>query len=121
MASFNRQKARNRRHIRVRKHVTGTQERPRLAVYRSLHHIYAQLIDDNTGQTLVAASTVEPEIKDGVAGLSGREAAKVVGNNLAQRAVANGFSKVVFDRGGNIYHGRVAALAEGAREGGLDF
>ncbi|QIA28036.1 50S ribosomal protein L18 [Thermaerobacter sp. PB12/4term] len=117
-----REEARDRRHRRVRKKVLGTAERPRLNVFRSLKHIYAQVIDDEAGVTLVAASTVEPELREAVGGYGGNvEAAKVVGRAIAQRALARGITKVVFDRGGYKYHGRVKALAEAAREAGLDF
>lgn len=114
------QVARQRRHNRVRKHVRGTSERPRLAVFRSNRHIVAQVIDDGTGRTLAAASTVEADLRSG--GQTGnKDAATTVGRLVADRAKAAGVSKVVFDRGGNLYHGRVAAVAEAAREGGLDF
>lgn len=117
-----REEARQRRHRRVRKKVFGTPERPRLNVYRSLKHIYAQVIDDEAGVTLVAASTVEPELREAVGGYGGNvEAAKVVGRAIAQRALARGITNVVFDRGGYRYHGRVKALAEAAREAGLQF
>jgi large subunit ribosomal protein L18 len=118
-----RREASLRRHARLRKKVSGTSERPRLSVYRSLHHIYAQVIDDTKGVTLVAASTVEPELREKLKTNSGGniEAAKVVGNAIAQKAVEKGITKVVFDRGGQIYHGRVKALATAAREGGLEF
>jgi len=98
----------------------GTQERPRLCVYRSLKHIYAQIIDDIEGKTLVAASTLDPALK-GTVKSSNKEAAKKVGELIAQKALDKGIKKVVFDRGGYKYHGRVAALAEGAREKGLEF
>jgi len=113
------QRLRVRRHRRVRKHVTGTSERPRLAVFRSNKHISAQVIDDVSGRTLVAASSVEKDLK-GTAG-GNRDAAKKVGQLLGERAKAAGVSKVVFDRGGFLYHGRVAALADAAREAGLEF
>ncbi len=111
-------KARLRRHTRVRGKVSGTAERPRLNVYRSLNHIYAQIIDDVKGVTLVAASSVEKDF-----GMTGgnKEAAKKVGEMIAKRAAEKGITDVVFDRGGYIYHGRVKELAEGAREGGLKF
>ncbi len=111
-------KARLRRHTRVRGKVSGTAERPRLNVYRSLNHIYAQVIDDVKGVTLVAASSVEKDF-----GMNGgnKEAAKKVGELIAKRAADKGITEVVFDRGGYIYHGRVKELAEGAREGGLKF
>ena len=110
-----------KKHRRVRKKVFGTPERPRLAVYKSLKHLHAQVIDDVNGVTLVSASTVEKEIKEKVKGLKKSEAAKVLGKVIAERALEKGISKVVFDRGGFIYHGRVKAFAEGAREGGLQF
>ncbi len=110
--------ARIKRHRRVRKNISGTAERPRLNVFRSLNHIYAQIIDDTTGKTLAAASTMDK----GFEGYGGNaEAAKKVGLAVAEKAKAAGVTKVVFDRGGYVYHGRVAALAEGAREGGLEF
>ena len=111
--------ARNRRHLRVRKKVAGTAERPRLAVYRSNKHIVAQVIDDRTGRTLAAASTNEGDLRG--SGTSNKTAAAAVGKLLAERAKAAGVTKVVFDRGGNLYHGRVAALADAARESGLEF
>jgi len=110
-----------KKHRRVRKKVFGTPERPRLAVYKSLKHLHAQVIDDVNGVTLVSASTVEKEIKEKVKGLKKSEAAKVLGKVIAERALEKGISKVVFDRGGFIYHGRVKAFAEGAKEGGLQF
>lgn len=111
------------RHARVRKKVSGTSEMPRLCVYRSLNHIYAQIIDDtnNTGCTLVSASTVEKEIKGQLANLTKKEAAKLVGKTLAERALKAGVENVIFDRGGYLYTGRVLNLAEGAREAGLKF
>ena len=114
-----RREARLRRHRRVRKKVAGTATRPRLAVFRSNNHISVQLIDDEVGHTLASASTVEPSLRDGATG--NIEAAKKVGALIAERAKAAGIDKVVFDRGGYLYHGRVAALAEAAREAGLDF
>ncbi|NLJ79906.1 MAG: 50S ribosomal protein L18 [Firmicutes bacterium] len=121
MAKFNRREARERRHKRLRQHIAGTQDRPRLSVYRSLHHIHAQIIDDSAGHTLAAASSVEREMRSKLKSTGNREAAKEVGLVLARRAKEKGITKVVFDRGGNIYHGRIASLAEGAREGGLQF
>ncbi len=112
---------RERRHTRVRAHVAGTAARPRLNVFRSLVHIYAQVIDDSTGHTLVSASTVDAELKAQMAGKKKAEQAKIVGMAVAQRAKAQGVTRVVFDRGGYQYHGRVKALADGAREGGLEF
>ena len=110
--------SRQARHARVRGKITGTAERPRLNVYRSLNHIYAQIIDDVKGVTLVTASSVEKDF-----GMTGgnKEAAKKVGELIAKRAAEKGIENVVFDRGGYIYHGRVKELAEGAREGGLKF
>lgn len=108
------------RHKRIRKVVFGIPERLRLNVYRSLKHIYAQIIDDTKGHTLVSASTIEPEIYEKIKDLNKTEKAKIIGKILAERAIAKGITKVVFDRGGYKYHGRVKALAEGAREGGLE-
>ena len=106
-----------KRHIRVRGKVSGTAERPRLSAFRSEKNIYAQIIDDVAGNTLVAASSVEKDFGPG----SNKEAARKVGKLIAERAIAKGIEEVVFDRGGYIYHGRVKELAEGAREGGLKF
>jgi large subunit ribosomal protein L18 len=106
------------RHRRLRKHISGEAERPRLAVYRSLKHIYAQVIDDRAGHTLAAASTEDKDLKGTSANVEG---AKKVGELLAKRAKEAGIENVVFDRGGYRYHGRVKSLAEGAREGGLKF
>jgi len=116
-----RRESTRRRHARVRRTVTGTSERPRLAVFRSNQHIYVQVIDDTSQHTLVSASTTEPEIKGRVESGSNCEASTEVGKLVAQRAIAKGIQKVVFDRGGNLYHGRVRSLAEAAREAGLDF
>ena len=113
--------ARLRRHTRVRGKVSGTAERPRLNGYRSLNHIYAQIIDDVKGVTLCAASTLEKAVAAKVADLTKTEAAKVVGAAVAEKALALGIKEVVFDRGGYVYTGRVAALAAGAREAGLEF
>jgi large subunit ribosomal protein L18 len=121
MPESNRRVARLRRHRRVRKHVVGTSERPRLNVFRSLRHIYAQVIDDSQKCTLVSASTVDQEVKAQLQGMSKTEQAQVVGKVLAKRALSQGIGQVVFDRGGYRYHGRVKALADAAREGGLDF
>lgn len=112
---------RRRRHIRVRKRVFGTAERPRMAVYKSLKHIYVQIIDDEKGHTLVSASTLDKEVREQIKGLSKTEQAKLVGKIVAERALAKGIKKVVFDRGGFKYQGRVQALAEAAREAGLEF
>jgi len=112
--------ARQRKRLRVRRYLAGTPERPRLSVYRSLRHIYAQIVDDTRGVTLVATSTLAPGLKR--LGSTGNvEAAKKVGQDIAQKALAKGINRVVFDRGGRIYHGRIAAVAEGAREAGLEF
>jgi large subunit ribosomal protein L18 len=116
-----RQQLRERRHDRVRKKVTGTTQRPRLAVYRSEHHIYAQVIDDSAGRTLAAASSLDKGLKSELPYGGNVGAAKRVGQLVAERAKEAGIQHVVFDRGGFKYHGRVAALAEGAREGGLEF
>ena len=113
--------ARLRRHHRVRKHVRGTAARPRLAVFRSNKHIVAQVIDDTSGRTLAAASTVEADIRNGGTGTGNKAAAEAVGRLVADRAKAAGVTAVVFDRGGNLYHGRVAALADAARNAGLEF
>lgn len=110
-----------RRHQRLRKKVSGTSERPRLAVFRSNKHIYVQLIDDVAQHTLVAASTVEPELKSKISSGATCEASEAVGKLVAERAMAKGIKKVVFDRGGNLYHGRIKSLAEAARQTGLDF
>ena len=110
-----------RRHLRVRKRVAGTPERPRLSVFRSNVHIYAQVIDDAAGRTLVAASTVEKDVQLSLDGKTKIDQAKLVGALIAERAKAAGIDKVVFDRGGYKYHGRVQALADAAREAGLSF
>ena len=115
------QQARQRRHLRVRKRVVGTTERPRLNVFRSNQHIYAQVIDDSAGHTLAAASTIDVELKSTLDGMSKIEQAAEVGKLVAQRAVDGGIKQVVFDRGGYQYHGRVKALADAAREAGLEF
>lgn len=109
------------RHARVRKKVSGTADRPRLCVYRSTNHIYAQIIDDTKGNTLCAASTLEKDIAAKVAELTKSDAAKVVGAAIAQKAQSLGIKEVVFDRGGYLYTGRVQSLADGAREAGLEF
>lgn len=113
--------ARKRRHVRVRKQVVGTSQCPRLNVYRSLNHIYAQLIDDSRGHTLLAASTLDPSLRQSLAGKTKTEQAAMVGKALADQATQAGISQVVFDRGGYKYHGRVKALAEASRESGLQF
>jgi large subunit ribosomal protein L18 len=113
--------AREKRHARVRKRVSGTATRPRLCVFRSLNQVYAQVIDDTLGQTLTSASTLDAEIKAEAQGKTKTERAKLVGALLAKRALAKGLTQVIFDRGGYKYHGRVKSLAEAAREGGLKF
>ena len=118
---MDRTEARQRRHLRTRSRVAGTPERPRLCVFRSLAHIHAQLIDDQAGRTLAAASTLDPEIRERAAAVKKAEAGKMVGLLLARRAQERGVRRVVFDRAGYLYHGRVKALADGAREGGLEF
>jgi large subunit ribosomal protein L18 len=118
VSAQHKREARIRRHRRVRKKVEGSAERPRLAVFRSNKHISAQVIDDRTGRTIAAASTTEADLRGGVTG--NKAAATQVGKLLAERAKAAGVTKVVFDRGGNLYHGRVAAVADAARESGLE-
>lgn len=121
MAKDTSREARERRHERIRKRTHGTSERPRLNVFRSLQHIYAQVIDDDRGHTLVAASTLDPELRGKLDGLTKSQEAARVGKLVAERALASGLKMVVFDRGGYPYHGRVKALADGAREAGLEF
>ncbi len=113
--------ARERRHVRVRKTVSGTPSRPRLNVFKSVSGIYAQVIDDHDGNTLISASTVDRELREQVKGLKKTEQAKVIGKAVAERAKSKGITSVVFDRGGFRYTGRIKALADGAREGGLQF
>jgi large subunit ribosomal protein L18 len=113
--------ARQRRHARVRKSVVGVPQCPRLNVYRSLNHIYAQIIDDSQGHTLLAVSTLDPSLRESLVGKGKTEQASYVGKALAERALQAGITQVVFDRGGYKYHGRVKALAEASREGGLRF
>ena len=112
---------RKARHARVRKKISGTPERPRLCVYRSLNHIYAQLIDDSKGVTLVSASSLEAALRGSVEEVNKKSAAKIVGKTVAERAVKAGYKNVIFDRGGYVYTGRVAEVASGAREAGLEF
>ena len=112
---------RKKRHDRTRRHILGTAERPRLNVYRSLNHIYAQVIDDELGRTLAAASTLDAEVKAQLEGKNKKEAANLVGEIVARRALDKGVKEVVFDRGGYLYTGRVAEVAEGARKAGLEF
>lgn len=113
--------ARRRRHIRVRKTVRGTSERPRLAIFRSLKYVYAQIIDDTAGHTLVSATDLQADLRKARNGKNKTQVAEIVGEELAKRAKEKGIQAVVFDRGGFRYHGRVKALAEGARKGGLSF
>lgn len=122
MGSTSRSEARLRRKKRVRKRVKGTQERPRLSVFRSSKHIYAQIIDDSKDGTLVDASSLSKEIRPEIMGKGGnKEGAGIVGQYIAKRALEKGIKKVIFDRNGFLYHGRVKALADAAREGGLEF
>jgi large subunit ribosomal protein L18 len=121
MAKEARNKQRVRRHRRVRKKVAGTQDRPRLNVYRSLNQIYAQVIDDDRGHTLVSVSSLDGSITSKLKGKTKTEQARLIGEEVAKRAKKAGVKSVVFDRGGYRYHGRVRALAEAAREGGLEF
>ncbi|MCT2196525.1 MULTISPECIES: 50S ribosomal protein L18 [Paenibacillus] len=114
-------KARLKRHLRVRKKVQGTAARPRLNVYRSSKHIYAQLIDDVAGVTVASASTVDKELSGSIGNGGNVESARKVGELIAKRAQAKGYKSVVFDRGGYLYHGRIQALADAAREAGLEF
>ena len=118
MAQKNKAEVRRAVHQRIRRKVRGTTERPRLTIYRSLNHIYAQVIDDERGQTLVAASTIEKDLRGGTGG--NLDAARRVGQAVAQRALAAGIANVVFDRGGYVYHGRIKALTDAAREAGLN-
>ncbi|MDE6364331.1 MAG: 50S ribosomal protein L18 [Lachnospiraceae bacterium] len=112
---------REKKHMRIRNRLSGTSERPRLAVFRSNNHMYAQIIDDTVGNTLVAASTVEKEVKAELKKTNDVEAAAYLGKVIAKRAMDKGITEVVFDRGGFLYHGKIAALAEAAREAGLVF
>jgi large subunit ribosomal protein L18 len=117
-----RQGRRLRRHLRVRKKISGTMERPRLVVFRSLNNVEGQVVDDTQGLTVVGLSTRSPQLRDGAAdGMSKSDKARAAGKRLAELAREKGVTRVVFDRGGYIYHGRVKAFAEGAREGGLEF
>ncbi|WP_219834321.1 50S ribosomal protein L18 [Paenibacillus sp. R14(2021)] len=114
-------KARHKRHLRVRKKINGTTQRPRLSVFRSSKHIYAQLIDDVLGVTVASASTVDKEVAEQFSNGGNIEAARKIGEVIAARAKAKGVDKIVFDRGGYLYHGRIQALADAAREAGLEF
>ncbi|NOZ93080.1 50S ribosomal protein L18 [bacterium 3DAC] len=117
----NRKEKRVKRHRRIRKSVFGTAERPRMAIYKSLKHMYVQIINDEIGHTLVSAATNEKAIQEAIKGMSKTEQAKYLGKVIAERALEKGIKKVVFDRGGFKYQGRVQALAEAAREAGLEF
>ena len=116
-----RQKVRVKKHRRMRNHLSGTAQRPRLAVFRSNNHMYAQIIDDTVGKTLVAASTVEKEVKAELEKTNNVDAAAYLGTVIAKRAIEKGIDTVVYDRGGFLYHGKIAALADAAREAGLKF
>ncbi len=121
MAKKTKSEKRLARHARVRRHISGTPERPRLCVFKSARHIYAQVIDDTTGNTLVAASTLDKDIKAEAPNGGNKEAAKLVGASVAKKAQSKGIGKVAFDRGGFLFHGRVKELADAAREAGLEF
>ncbi len=121
LKKINKNAKRKTRHFRIRNKVQGTPERPRLNVFRSSKHIYGQIVDDLSGHTIVAASTLDKDIAEKVSSTGNKEAAKEVGIVLAKKALEKGINEVVFDRGGYIYHGRVKELAEGARENGLKF
>ena len=121
VSKVNRSEVRVNKHRRLRSRLSGTPERPRLAVFRSNNHMYAQVIDDVAGNTIVSASTLQSEVKEGLEKTNNVEAAAKLGEVIAKKALDNGINEVVFDRGGYIYHGRVKELAEGAREGGLKF
>ena len=121
MAKINTRLARKRRHARVRSRVNGTGTRPRLCVFRSLKYMYAQIVDDSVGHTLVSASSLDSEIRNKMAGKTKTENAELIGSVVAQRALSKGINRVAFDRGGYKYHGRVRALAEAARKAGLEF
>lgn len=112
---------RQRRHLRIRRQTVGRSARPRLSVFRSVKHTYAQIVDDAKGMTLVAASTLDPELRGALKGKKRTEAGNLVGDLIAKRALAKGITQVVFDRGGYLYHGRVKALADAARKAGLQF
>jgi len=121
LKKIDKNKKRIERHYSIRNKISGTPERPRLNIYKSSRHIYAQVIDDATGITLVSASTQDKELKDKVAELTKSDAAKLVGKTVGERAKEKGINTVVFDRGGYLYHGRIQLLADGARESGLEF
>lgn len=119
--SIKKKQQRERRRRSIRKRLSGTAERPRLTVYRSARHIYAQVIDDRSGQTLVSVSSLSPEVREALNGKAKKDQAKAIGEAVAKACLARDIQQVAFDRNGYIYHGRVAAVAEGAREGGLNF
>ena len=122
MSQLSRKQQTQKRHRRLRRHITGTSDRPRLAVFRSNNHIYAQVIDDAAQSTLCSASTVDKELRGGLKSPAGScDTSVAVGELVAKRAIAKGIQQVVFDRGGNLYHGRIKALADAAREAGLQF
>ncbi len=121
ISKINKNAVRKARHVRMRRHIIGTPARPRLNVYRSLNNIYAQIIDDEAGVTIASASTLDPEVKKNIEGKTKTEAAGIVGQTIAERAAKKGVKAVVFDRGGYLYTGRVAEVAEGARKAGLEF
>ena len=118
---LSRKQSTHRRHARIRRRVFGTSERPRLSVFRSNQHIYAQVIDDTKHHTLAAASTLEPDLRKELDSAATKDASALVGKLIAERAIQQGIRQIVFDRGGKLYHGRVAALADAARSAGLDF
>lgn len=121
MSKLNRLTGRDRRHFRIRKKVHGTAERPRLAVFKSNSYVYAQIINDKTGETIVSASSLEKEFREKFGGKLNIEVASFIGKTIGERAKAKGINAVVFDRGGFIYHGRIKSLADAAREAGLEF
>jgi large subunit ribosomal protein L18 len=121
MSDRNPRAVRQIRHIRVRRKIRGTASRPRLCVFRSLNHIHAQVVDDSSGQTLVSMSTLDPQVISKTDGMPKAKKAEIVGASLAEKSLAEGIRQVVFDRGGYRYHGRVKALADGARQAGLEF
>lgn len=121
MSKYSKAEGRVKRHFRIRKKISGSESRPRLAVFKSNSNIYAQIINDKTGETIVAASSLEKEFRGKFGGKLNLTVAKTIGTTVAERAKSKGISAVVFDRGGYIYHGRIKALADGAREAGLSF
>lgn len=119
--AFNKLESRRKRHQRIRTHISGTPEKPRLTVFKSNTNIYCQIIDDTVGKTIVSCSTLDKDVKDGLSSLKNKEAAKKVGETIAKRAMEKGIKEIVFDRSGYLYHGKIKELAEGAREAGLEF